>query len=67
MSTLTIGGRFQIEYEGAPTFEILPLSIKSTRLSTFSSDICLLVTREGSFTLCTDKPGRLYSSKAECS
>ena len=51
MLALTIEGRFQAEYEGgAPTFKILPLNIKSTRLSTFSLDIYLLVTQEGSFT-----------------
>jgi hypothetical protein len=44
-------GRFQAEYEGgAPAFEALPLNIESTRLSTSSSDICLLVIREGTLT-----------------
>jgi hypothetical protein len=46
------GGRFQAEYEkGAPAFETLPLSIKSTRLNTSSSGIHLLVIRVGSLTL----------------
>jgi hypothetical protein len=57
----TLRGRFQAEYDKrAPAFEILPLSIKPTRLNISSSEIRLLVIRVGSYDP-NIQVGRVYS------